>query len=70
MPYPLADISAQESDLYHRLVNESCGSSRRVFPDEHLEVFYCPANSLNLAFTTDGHPAHPAWVTRQFRDAA
>jgi hypothetical protein len=65
MPHPMAEISEQEWKDYHQSVQEACGSTRRAFADEHLEVFECPANSLHLAFTTEGHPAHPAWITRQ-----
>lgn len=68
MPYPVADISAVEWEQYHGQVTDTCASSRRVFPGENLEVFECPANSLHLAFTTAGHAAHPAWITRQIRD--
>lgn len=68
MPYPLAQISAEEWDEYRHSVEQSCGSTLREFPKEHLEVFECPANALNIALTTAGHPAHPAWITRQVRE--
>lgn len=67
MPYPLAEISTRRWVDYHNLVQEYCGESRRAFPGEYLEVFECPANSLHLAFTIEGHPAHPSWITRQVR---
>lgn len=71
MPFPLADISLSQWNDYHHLVEKFCGASRRAFPDEQLEVFECNGNSLHLAFTTEGHPAHPAWVARQvWRDGA
>lgn len=65
MPYPLADITATQWDDYHRLVAEIFTTSRREFPDEHLEVFHSPDSTLHLAFTTADHPAHPAWITRK-----
>jgi hypothetical protein len=65
MPYPLADITAAQWEDYHRLVADTFAISRREFPDEHLEVFHNPDSTLHLAFTTAGHPAHPAWITRQ-----
>ncbi len=68
MPYPLAKISVREWEEYRHLVEDSCGPSLRAFPKENLEVLECPVNSLYLAFTTDGHPAHPAWITRQVRE--
>jgi hypothetical protein len=65
MPYPLADITAAQWGDYHRLVAETFTSSRREFPDEHLEIFHNPDSTMHLAFTTAGHPAHPAWITRK-----
>lgn len=65
MPYPLADITAAQWEDYHRLVTDTFATSRREFPDEHLEVFHSPDSTLHLAFTTAGHRAHPAWITRQ-----
>lgn len=65
MPYPLADITAAQWEDYHRLVAETFTASRREFPDEHLEIFHNPDSTLHLAFTTVGHPAHPAWITRK-----
>lgn len=65
MPYALADITVAQWEDYHRLVAETFTISRREFPDEHLEVFHSPDSTLHLAFTTAGHPAHPAWITRK-----
>jgi hypothetical protein len=65
MPYPLADITGAEWEDYHRLVAATFNASRREFPEEHLEVFHSPDSTLHVAFTTAGHPAHPAWITRQ-----
>ncbi len=70
MPYPLADITAGQWEDYHRLVAETFASSRREFPDEHLEVFHSPDGVLHLAFTIAGHPAHPAWITRKAQDGS
>jgi hypothetical protein len=61
----LADITAAQWEDYHRLVADTFATSRREFPDEHLEVFHSPDSALHLAFTTAGHRAHPAWITRQ-----
>lgn len=65
IPYPLADITTAQWEDYHRLVAEAFASSRREFPDEYLEVFHSPDSVLHLAFTTAGHPAHPAWIARK-----
>jgi hypothetical protein len=70
MPYPLADISVQQWEDFHRLVEDAYGSSRRTFPDEHLEVFDSTDNILHFAFTTAGHAAHPAWITRRAIDGS
>ena len=65
MPFPEAQISVIQWTDYHRLVMDSYGASLRQFPDEHLEVLHSTDNKLHFAFTTPGHPAHPAWVTRR-----
>lgn len=65
MPYPLASISAQQWKDFHDLVERTYQSSRREFPGEHLEVFHSSDKVLHFSFTTAGHPAHPAWITRQ-----
>lgn len=70
MPYPIADITAAQWEDYHRLVTEAFTAARREFPDEHLEVFHSPDSTLHLAFTTAGHPAHPAWIARKVLDGS
>jgi hypothetical protein len=70
MPHPVADISVQQWEDFRRLVEEAYGSSRRAFPDEHLEVFDSTDNVLHFAFTTAGHAAHPAWITRRATDGS
>jgi hypothetical protein len=65
IPYPLASISAQQWKDFHDLVERTYGTSRREFSGEHLEVFHSSDNALHFSFTTVGHPAHPAWITRQ-----
>jgi len=70
MPYPLADITATQWADYHRLVADTFAASRREFPDEYLEVFHSPDSALHLAFTSAGHPAHPAWITRKAQDGS
>lgn len=62
-PYPLANITVRQWEEYHQAVATTYGSTRRIFPDEHLEVF--DGTNMSFAFTTAGHPAHPAWIARQ-----
>ena len=64
-PYPLANITSQQWDAYYHAVLQTYGSSRRSFPKESLEVFQSSDNTLLFAFTSAGHPAHPAWITRR-----
>jgi len=70
MPYPLAGISVEQWTSYHQAVEKAYGSTRRSFPDEHLETFDGLNNNLHFAFTTAGHPAHPAWITREAKNGS
>jgi hypothetical protein len=65
MPHPRAEITKEQWVSYHEQVISAHGSTRRTFPDEHLEVFNSNDERKHFAFTTEGHPAHPAWITRQ-----
>lgn len=46
------------------------GASQREFPAEHLAVYEDRDAGLFWAFTTPGHAAHPAWVTRRVVEQA
>jgi hypothetical protein len=65
MPFPEARITEAQWTAYFEKVSRAHGASRRDFPAENLATFH-DRNSLMLwAFTTPGHPAHPAWIARQ-----
>ena len=64
-PYPLAKISRQEWQTYFDEVRAKQTVSERRFPDEKLITYHSVATRMNWAFTTPGHPAHPAWITRR-----
>jgi hypothetical protein len=64
-PHPRADITpAQWRDYFDEVKSRHLATERR-FPSEHLVVYRDEKSGMNWAFTTPGHPAHPAWVTRQ-----
>ncbi|WP_440224229.1 hypothetical protein ACQQ2N_03180 [Dokdonella sp. MW10] len=63
-PFPQARISVAQWEAYRQQVHGAYGASLRQFPEEHLEVLRSPDNVMHVAFTTAGHAAHPAWVTR------
>ena len=64
-PYPKARITESQWQSYFDEVRSKHGPSEKRFPSEHLVVFEDTQAMLTWAFTTAGHPAHPAWVTRQ-----
>lgn len=68
MPYPTADISIEQWQQYFVLVKSAYGDSAREFPKEHLVVFRDKKNRIFYSFTTLGHPAHSAWITRQVEE--
>ena len=64
-PYPRARITAEQWQSYFAEVQAKHQQTERQFPNEHLVVYEDRKNYLSWAFTTPGHPAYPAWVTRQ-----
>jgi len=63
-PFPEAQISGAQWESYRQQVYGAYGPSLRRFPSQNLEVLHSPDNVMHFAFTTPGHPAHPAWITR------
>jgi len=64
-PHPQARITTAQWQAYFDEVKAKHRATEQQFRAEHL-VLYSDAKSLmSWAFTTPGHPAHPAWVTRQ-----
>ena len=64
-PYPRANITEAQWQRYFDEVKSKHGSSAQDTERERLVVFHDPATHTSYAFTTPGHPAHPAWITRQ-----
>jgi hypothetical protein len=64
-PHPHAHITAQEWQAYFDQVKARHARTERPFPNEHLVLFDDAATRMTWTFTTPGHPAHPAWITRQ-----
>jgi hypothetical protein len=64
-PYPRAQITPEQWQSYFAQVQAKHRQSERTFPNEHLVVYEDRGSQLSWAFTTPGHPAHPAWVTRR-----
>ena len=65
MPFPEARITEAQWKTYFEEVKKTHGNSKRDFPDEHLVVYEDRKVGMFWAFTTPGHPAHPAWITRR-----
>ncbi|MEG3906116.1 hypothetical protein [Microcoleus sp. Pol17_C1] len=69
-PFPEAQVTPEQWIAYRASVHAAYGATLRVFPDEHLEVLYSDDEITHFAFTMPGHPAHPAWITRQAQDGS
>lgn len=65
MPFPEAQITALQWEAYRGQVIDVYCASLHKFPSENLEVMHSPDQVLHFAFTTPGHPVHPAWITRR-----
>ena len=64
-PYPVAKISVQEWENYRSIViNEYIGTEQNI-SDQNLVIYTDDKNQITFAFTSKGHPAHPAWITRK-----
>lgn len=70
MPFPEAHITEKQWNTYFAEVKKMHGASQRDFPDEHLVVYDDRDAGLFWAFTTPGHAAHPAWITRRVLEQA
>lgn len=64
-PYPRARITQDQWQQYFEEVSSKHAASRLELPTELLVVFENTSAHTSYAFTQTGHPAHPAWVTRQ-----
>lgn len=67
-PYPTANISVEKWHQYHLKVKTAYGNSARDFPKEFLIVYQDKNDTIFYSFTMPGHPAHPAWITRQVEE--
>lgn len=65
MPYPRPQITPEQWQSYFEEVRGKHAQSERQYPNEHLVVYEDRGSYSSWAFTSPGHPAHPAWVTRQ-----
>ena len=68
-PYPLAQITEQEWSVYYETVSKAFPNSVQNHPQQNLIVFRNDKDRMSYAFTKTGHPAHPAWITRQVVEA-
>lgn len=64
-PWPRAQITSDQWQSYFDQVQINFGATERKFPEEHLAIFENTTQYITWVFTTPGHSAHPAWVTRQ-----
>ena len=65
MPFPEAEISEEEWNMYYEEIKTKFGDTERTYPEQNLVTFSDSSTYMNFAFTTKGHPAHPSWITRQ-----
>lgn len=63
-PFPQADITPAQWQEYYAEVKRELGATAKPYPAQFLIVYVDEPHHMNFAFTTEGHPAHPAWITR------
>ena len=64
-PYPTPQISAEQFARYAEQVRQAYGATAELIREDKVIVFSDPRTRTFWVFTTKGHPAHPAWITRQ-----
>lgn len=64
-PYPSPQITPEQWATYGETVRQLHGDSVEVFKDKRLVAFSDQRTRTFWVFTMKGHPAHPAWITRQ-----
>lgn len=64
-PYPSPRVTVEQWSQYLAIVQSRFASSAEVFREKKVVAFNDPATGTYYIFTTKGHAAHPAWVTRQ-----
>jgi hypothetical protein len=64
-PHEQAHITVAQWQAYFDEVRGKHAGTEQRFDREHLVLFNDKASLMSWAFTAPGHPAHPAWVTRQ-----
>lgn len=67
-PYEDSKVTLEQWQTYYDLVQYEFGETRQELSRALLVLFEDTASSTYYAFTLPGHPAHPAWITRQLVD--
>jgi alpha-ketoglutarate-dependent taurine dioxygenase len=65
-PYPQADITEAQWAAYYEVVRTKHSADMQDIEEAKLQIFHDANSATSYAFTKPGHPAHPAWITRQF----
>jgi len=64
-PYPSPQITPEQWAKYGETVRQHHGATLEHFKDRKLIAFSDQRTRIFWVFTLKGHPAHPAWITRQ-----
>ena len=64
-PYPAPRVTIEQWQKYLDLVQANLGATAEIYKDKNLVGFSDSTTRTFYIFTTNRHPAHPAWITRQ-----
>jgi len=64
-PYLTPRITPEQWSKYGEEVRQKRGATAEIFKDKKLVAFSDQSTRTFWIFTLKGHPAHPAWITRQ-----
>jgi len=65
MPYPAAQISQEQFEVFFNKARERLSHSQRTYRHQHMVIFKDDFNGHHYAFTLPGHAAHPSWIVRR-----
>ena len=66
-PHRAPNVTSQDWGTFHEQVRGAYGGTLMERPAVHEVEYVDVAKGTQYIFTTLGHPAHPAWISRRTR---
>ena len=66
-PHAAPNVTVQEWETYRAQVRAALTRSEKARLEDHEVQYFDATTGTQFIFTTLGHPAHPAWISRRSR---